>query len=159
MNKIKRLTVAGSLVMASSLLAPSVANAQIFSSGSSCMAANLTQALAGIGWSQAGVVNNSTTPFFVVCPLETFELIFPIGVTALGTFPAGGGTIECTFRTQDVVTGTYLSTAFTITGGVPAGFPPNRGVGEAPFTLAGPHNTMVCALDPGEGIEVYTLDF
>jgi hypothetical protein len=151
MNKIKLLTVTGSLVMASSLLAPSVANAQIYSSGTNCDAANLTQAMQGIGKSQAGVKNNADSSFFVVCPLELVTGIS--GVVALGTFPASGGTIECTFRSQFISTGAYTSTTFVITGGLPAGFPTNRGFSGSAVTGGGLNNTLVCALDPGEGIE------
>ena len=152
MKKIKLLTVTGSLVMASSLLAPSVANADIFQSGSNCEAANLNQALAGIGWSQGGVKNNSTTPFFVVCSIDWDATAVNSTAFAAASFP-GSGTVECTVREQDIADGSFASTSLTVNSGQNTGNPAsgfNSVV--APFGAGGLNVTVVCALDPGEGI-------
>lgn len=152
MNKIKLLTIAGSLVMASSLLVPTVADAGSRTSGTTCMAANLTQALKGIGWSQAGVVNNATSSFFVVCPMlwgSNTQTAFRMGAS----FP-GSGTVECTVRLQHHTTGSYTGATFTVSSGQNTGNPNNgiNGVSQLDFTNVR-NGTVVCALDPGEGIE------
>ena len=127
MKKFKLLTVAGSLVIVSSLLAPTMVNAGIVSSGMNCEAANLNQALQGIGWSQAGVKNNSTSPFFVVCPMDWVSNFGTITIASvMATFP-GSGTVECTARAERWQTGAYTSVSFTISSGQNTGNP-NRGL-------------------------------
>jgi len=153
MKKMKLIAVAGSLVMASSLLATPVVNASEYISGTNCMAANLNQALQGIGWSQGGVKNNSTSPFFVVCPvdLDTLGLTTVNAITG-ATFP-GSGTVECTARSQNLIDNSYNSASFTVTAGQLTGNP-NSGYNFTPIDFSGSrvNNTIVCALDPGEGI-------
>ena len=153
MNKIKRLTVAGSIVMASSLLAPSVVNADIFVSGTSCESANLNQALQGIGWSQGGVKNNSMASFFVVCPMDIDTTQTPPSAALAGaSFSGSGAVVECTARVQDLTTGGFTSAAFTVSAGENTGNP-NTGWSGAALSFTGIVNaTVVCALDPGEGI-------
>jgi len=151
MNKIKLLTVASSLAIASSLLAPTVANAVIVSSGSNCEAANLNQALQGIGWSQGGVKNNSTAAFFVVCPLDWDSTNPTPGAAVVSASFPGSGTIDCTARSQNLTDGSYVSGAFTVSSGDNTGNPVS-GINAGSLTFTGVNNTVVCALDPGEGV-------
>ena len=156
MNKTKLLLAVGLFVISTSVLTPTVANAGSRASGTTCMPANLTQALKGIGWSQAGVVNNATSSFFVVCPLM-WGINIPIGLHMGASFP-GSGTVDCTVRVQDKTNGSYTGTTFTVSSGQTTGNPDN-GIGsvELPdIVVNGMSNynaTVVCALDPGEGIE------
>ena len=151
MKKNKLFTIAASLVLASSLLAPTMANAQVISSGADCMAANLNQALQGIGWSQRGVVNNATSPFFVVCPMEwDAGALNPVNAVVFATFP-GSGVIECTARSQNAISGVFTSVSFTVTSGQNTGVA-ETGANVAALTFNGVNNSIVCALDSGEGI-------
>ena len=153
MNKIKLLTVTGLFIIATSLLTPTAVNASLFGSGTKCEAANLNQALAGIGWSQAGVRNNATTPFFVVCPMD-WDYFSPTTNLAhvLATFPGNTGAVDCIARAQ-LLSGAYTSASFTVNAGN-GGIGADRGVDAKSIDFSGALNgTVVCALDPGEGIE------
>jgi len=159
MKKNKLFTIAGSLVMASTLLAPSISNAEfgIGTSGASCEAANLNQANRGIGWSQDGVTNNSTSSFFVVCPaLSDWNKQGggePQSIIVGATFP-GSGTIECTARAQDIFDASYTSISFTVSAGQSSPSNINYGFSDGIISFAASINaTVVCALDPGEGIK------
>ena len=150
---VKLLTIAGSFLIASSLSSPQKVEAAVMS-GSLCEAANLNQALQGIGWSQAGVKNNATSSFFVVCGLSwVFGSTFTEGVRVNGAFPnSTGGIIECTVRSNDFITGTFITSSFTIDNTL-NGF--GQGVAAFPALDSFPNATIVCALDPGEGIDAY----
>ena len=151
MKKTKLLTVAGSLVLASSLLAPTMVNAQIFSSAATCEAANLNQALQGIGWNQRGVTNNATTSFFVVCPMELdLSAPAPTNAVVFASFP-GSGVIECTARSQNTFSGVFTTVSFTVGSGQNTGVA-ETGANVGVLTINGYNNTIVCALDPGEGV-------
>lgn len=158
MKSIKLLSVVSILLLGSSLsiLKMPVAEAGALS-GTFCRAANLNQALQGMGWSQRGVQNNSSTSFFVVCGLTgDFDStnVNPItnDIEVVGTFPGSTGQIECTLRTQDLATGTFTSSSFNI-----ASTATNRGTATANTVASSPspNTTFVCALNPGEGIEGY----
>jgi hypothetical protein len=151
-NNIKQLTAALCVVATSQLVLP-VANAYFVYSGTNCRAANLTQALAGMGWSQRGVQNNATSPFFVVCPADVDTFDPSISASVLATFPGASGTVECTARAQSAIDGTFTSVALNVDSGVGA-VGTNRGFANVAILSTGSaNNTIVCALDPGEGIE------
>ena len=158
MKTIKLQSIVSILLLGSSLsiLKAPVAEAGALS-GTFCRAANLNQALQGMGWSQRGVKNNSSRSFYVVCGLTgDFDStnVNPVTneVVVVGIFPGSTGQIECTLRTQDLTTGTFRSSSFTIVS-----TPTNRGTATASTTASspGPNTTIVCALNPGEGIEGY----
>jgi hypothetical protein len=152
-NKIKLLTVAALCVVGTSQLLQPVANAIVLAGGTNCRAANLTQALAGMGWSQRGVQNNAASPFFVVCPTDQDSFLRNPDANVLATFPGATGTVECTVRTQHTDGGAFTSVALNVDAGV-GGVGANRGFGSVARTTTGSvNNTVVCALDPGEGIE------
>ena len=139
-----------------SILKAPVAEAEALS-GTFCRAANLNQALQGIGWSQAGIRNNASTSYFVVCGLAVeFDSTNADPVTndivVVGIFPGPTGQIECILRTQDLTSGSFTNSAFTIVSGAN-----NRGTATTITTasLPSPNANFVCALDPGEGIEGY----
>lgn len=154
MKKIKLLSIASSMLIGSSLLinAP-VAVASGVMSATGCESANLNQALQGMGWSQEGVKNNGTSPFFVVCPInwDFGDTINEVGLR--GFFPGSTGEIECTVRAQ-AFDGSYETAALTVI---------NDGSGRATAwtgavltSVTGAANTtVVCALESGEGINGY----
>ena len=155
MKKIKLLTVAGSLIMASSLLAPTLAGASDYLSGMNCEAANLTQALQGLGKSQRGVQNNNpNASFFVVCPIDrnTFSSV-ATNVFVGATFP-GSGSVECTVRSQNWLSAAFTISSFTVDSANFTG-DPNTGYDFIQFSFpnGGTNSTVVCALGPGEGIQ------
>jgi len=147
-------------------VSPVQANGQeIFQHGAQCEAANLGQALQGIGWDQFGVVNNSNRSFFVVCPL-TRNFGEPISFgTIYATFPSSGGSIPCTWRALDPFDGSQQFMNVTILAGTTSAGVPELGlvlVDTAFDSDSGNvHWSVVCALDPGEGIRgfrtVYAL--
>jgi hypothetical protein len=153
-NKIKLLTVAALCVVGTSQQVLPVANAYLITSGVNCSAANLNQALEGMGWSQRGVQNNAASPFFVVCPADLDE--FGASNTAanvVATFPGATGTVECTARAQAMADGSFISVALNVDSGV-GSVGTNRGFANAALTFTDfTTGTIVCALDPGEGIE------
>ena len=153
MNKIKLLTVAALSVVGTSQMVLPEANAEVIAGGTNCRAANLTQALAGMGWSQRGVQNNATSAFFVVCPTDQDSFLPNANANVLATFPGASGTVECTVRTQASVDGSFTSVALNVDAGA-GGAGANRGFANVARSTAGSvNNTVVCALDPGEGIE------
>lgn len=145
--------------------APNV-NAITTNSGAVCSAANLTQALLGMTTDQNGIVNNASIPLFVVCTVTTEVTTLPlngIDIAVQAIFPAAGGSITCIFRSAALGMPGFSSAQVTIDSGVPAGFSPLRGfdsidgengAGTLDGSFAGGSNlTLVCALDPGEGID------
>ena len=66
MRKMTLTFAAGLFVVMGFLFTPTTTRAVIFTTASTCEAANLGQALQGIGWSQFGVRNNASTSFFRV---------------------------------------------------------------------------------------------
>jgi len=154
-NKIKLLTVAALSVVGTSQMVLPEANAEVIAGGTNCRAANLTQALAGMGWSQRGVQNNATSPFFVVCPTDLDEFGTPSSsANVLATFPGATGTVECTARAQAMADGSFISVALNVDSGV-GSVGANRGFANAALAYSDTttNSTIVCALDPGEGIE------
>lgn len=136
------------------------ANAFTLNSGADCQAANLSQALLGVSNSQNGIVNNATIPLFVVCSVDVTSIpgvpVSNLGVIVGAVFPAAGGTIPCTLRGGFVDLPGFLSASFTI---APLGISPQSGVGSTGAGALGDvldgggvNLTIVCALDPGEGI-------
>lgn len=120
--------------------------------GIDCRAANLNQALQGIGTDQFGVRNNSDTDdFFVVCPLhhdggdhDTIQMQ-PL-------FPSGGGDMGCVLRLQNFSTGAFIFVTVNIseTEARPSFVSETFG----PFSaFTNPNVTIVCPLGPDEGIE------
>ena len=62
--------------------------------------------------------------------------------------------MECTLRVQDTIAGSYTGTTFTVSSGQNTGNPDNGATTVDPFDFTSGRNaTVVCALDPGEGIE------
>lgn len=182
MKYLKRKTlsmVSAALLMLGLATAPTV-NAIMLTSGAACSAATLGQALLGLTNSQNGVVNNADIPLFVVCSVD-LELLTALTVAvgdvgAEGVFPAAPaasaatpGAIACTLRNGTFGAPGFASAAFTIASGIdtitPGVVSPLRGfdtvdtengAGTAGAVLLaaapGGNNTLVCALDPGEGI-------
>ena len=153
MKKKQIITAAALCVIGMSQLALPVANAYFIYGGTNCRAANLNQALAGMGWSQRGVQNNASSSFFVVCPADVDTFDPSTSASVLATFPGASGTVECTARAQASVDGTFTSVALNVDSGVGA-VGTNRGFANvAILSTDSANNTIVCALDPGEGIE------
>lgn len=124
-------------------------------SGSTCRAANLNQALQGIGTDQSGIKNNATNSFFVVCPLTlentgSDEDYTNAQIEVL--FPSGGGEMTCVFRFE-FVGGSFQSFSMPMMSTnqrhVAIAGPP---LPPAVDVSATPNGTVVCPLDPGEGI-------
>lgn len=131
-------------------------------SGAACEAANLNQALQGLDKDQFGIVNNNATKsFFVVCPVLVDGNRNLLNVTVSAIFP-GSGQIECVWRSVNYQTGSFVSASMTIISGS-ALSDSNHGsnsivdaTGFAPPTISNDHNSsLVCALDPGEGINAF----
>lgn len=166
-HKLTVNTSFNAFVVALCLLFTTPVNAGI-KSGADCNAANLSQALLGIGTSQFGITNNATIPLFIVCSVDFTFTDGLEDVTVEAAFPAGGGSIPCTFRSGTALGTGFFTISFTINAGVdetanadPSS--PLRGRDSAlsenpavapnfPSDGAGPNNTVVCALDPGEGV-------
>lgn len=133
-------------------------------SGAACEAANLHQALQGLDKNQFGVINNNATKsFFVVCPVlvDGNRTLFTVLVSAV--FPGRRSEqIECVWRNVDYRTGNFVSAAMTILPAT-AGSDANHGAndilsatGFAPPGVETRHDSsLVCALDPGEGITAF----
>lgn len=129
--------------------------------GSLCEAANKAQGNS-LGWSQAGIVNNSpTNSFFVVCGANAaFFFLADVFVDAI--FP-GSGSMQCIYRSVNIDDGSFTAVTMTINAGIDGtghGNPDaNHGTHSvfattnAPPPVAGAGQiNVVCALDPGEGV-------
>ena len=184
MRKMTLTFTVGLFVAIGFLFTPTSTRAVIFPPASTCQATNLGQALQGIGWSQFGVRNNAetsivplrrVTSFLVVCPLifDHLTLSNPtaqkahVWATFPGPTPAGApkapaqspGIVECTARFQDLF-GAFTSHYFEVNAGSPPVVGLYRGANfsattDLNFTI---NATVVCALDPGEGIEATYID-
>lgn len=149
------------------------ADANILKSGADCNAANLGQALLGIATNQIGIINNASIPLFIVCSVDVDRDNNFVDVFIEGIFPAGGGTIPCTFRVNNLGGGGFRSAALIIVSGTfnspaisPSILPPitpvrgytsvNADNGDGTVNALDIFNglsiTVVCALDPDEGI-------
>lgn len=99
------------------------ANAEIGKPAANCSAANLSQALLGIGNSQLGIVNNATIPLFVVCSVDVDALpVTDVQIDALIAAP--GGDITCTYRAGIKFASGFATASVTITCGENGVTPP-----------------------------------
>lgn len=161
-----------SLSVNSSSFATGLPGPPVANSGAVCKAANLGQALLGMGSSQLGIVNNASIPLFVVCTV-TFVMGKPADIVVEAIFPGPGNSILCTFRLGVFNDPTFFSSTVTIESGDNGANPdtiPTRGfdtinMEHGAGTVTGLqrsislNQTVVCALDPGEGIvSVSTID-
>jgi len=147
-------------------VSPVQANGQVpFQHGAQCEAANLGQALKGIGWNQVGVVNNSDRSFFVVCPLtRNAGETSPVGGGIYATFPSGGGSIPCTWRALDPFDGSRQFMNVTVVSGSTSAFVPTLGAADVTLISfdtdpGNRHWSVVCSLDPGEGIRGFVIGY
>ena len=81
-----------------------------------------------------------------------YDLLSAVSIATVGASFPGSGTVECTARVQDVVDASFVSTSFTVSSGQNTGNP-NTGFEFSPaLSFAGVNVTVVCALEPGEGV-------
>ena len=167
-TKFFRLTtgLVAALLLSAGALVSNLAHANgstPFYHGSACESANLGQALQGMSWSQLGVTNNNTAgkSFFVICPVprNNAEAIDTLG-GSIQVIAAEDGSVECIWRARNPTTGSQQSATITVTE------PVGNTNKNAFFDLAGMdtdtgnrHYSIVCALDPGETIAGYRVDY
>lgn len=153
---LKHSTIYAVLLLGLAGTSPGLGQEETVISGSSCNGANLNQALKGLGTNQFGITNNGSQSFFVVCPIDGLNFVLYDRFVMTATFPASGGDMTCVLRFQNFTTGSFTAFMLNISS---TGTRASDSRLFGPIDVdADPNTSVVCPLDPGEGVEFLALE-